>query len=127
MELFGNYTALITPFTASKNIDYKSLENLVKFQIFHNTNGIVALGSTAEAPTLNNFEKHKIMETIINSSKKEIPIVAGINAFSLDDALLQSHQRFIDGADALLVSPPPYIKPTEKGILSFFNTIVSIC
>lgn len=123
MELYGNYTALITPFKTNKQIDFNSLNRLVDFQIQNKTNGIVALGSTAEASMLTNLEKHLIMQNIINQTNKKIPVIAGINAFSLIDAIEQSRARFIDGADALLVSPPPYIKPTDNGLINYFSKI----
>ena len=121
--LGGNFTALVTPFLKNKNIDYAKLKELTIRQIKMGTTGIVALGSTAEASTLDEYEKHKIMETIVSSSNKKAIIIAGINAFSLDDALSQSLQRFIDGADALLIPPPPYIKPSKKGLLDFYQTL----
>ena len=122
MSIVGNYTALITPFFKNQEIDYGSLRKLIKFQV-QNSDGIVALGSTAEATMLDNYEKHKIMEHITSLTEKKIKIIAGINAFSLQDAIHQSHQRFIDGADALLISPPPYIKPSKNGLIAFYKTL----
>lgn len=123
MTLNGNYTALVTPFNKNSQIDYISLKNLCKFQLLNNSNGIVALGSTAEACSLDIYEKHKIMEAITNEINGKIPIIAGINTFSLSDALYQATSRFLDGANALLISPPPYIKPTQNGLKNFFLSI----
>ncbi len=123
MNLIGNFTALVTPFNKNYSINHSALKNLCEFQINNFSDGIVALGSTAEAPTLNSCEKHKIMETIVNATQNKIPIIAGINAFSLEEAIYQCEARFLDGADALLISPPPYIKPTQKGLLNFFTTL----
>lgn len=116
----GNYTALITPFKKNLTIDYEAIKKLCLFQVNNSSDGIVALGSTAEASSLDIFEKHKTMETIVCSVENKIPIIAGINAFTLEDALYQSKARFLDGANALLISPPPYIKPTEKGLKNYF-------
>ena len=123
MELYGNYTAIITPFKTNKEVDYKALSTLATFQLQNNTKGLVALGSTAEAATLTIVEKHKILETIISATENKIPVIAGINSFSLSDALLQSTQRFLDGASALLVSPPPYVKPSPGGLYDYFSKI----
>ena len=123
MNIHGNYTALITPFTSNECVDYKTLKSLVKRQIEKGTDGIVALGSTAESPTLDSYEKHKIMEAILNETKNQIPVIAGVNAFSLQDAINQCYARFLDGANALLISPPPYIKPTQKSLEHYFLTL----
>ena len=123
MTLLGNYTALVTPFLINGQIDFTSLQNLVRYQIHNKTEGIVALGSTAETSSLDGYEKHKVMETVLSITENKTKVIAGVNAFSLDNALLQCHQRFIDGADALLISPPPYIKPTKKGLDNYFLTL----
>jgi len=123
MNLHGNFTALVTPFKQNKEIDYSKLEELCIRQTNMLSNGIVALGSTAEATALNIYEKHKSMETIVNAINNQIPVIAGVNAFSLNDAIYQSEARFLDGANALLISPPPYLKPTQKGLLNFFTKL----
>lgn len=125
MDIKGNYTALVTPFLHNQEVDYITLKNLTKFQIDNKTDGIVALGSTAESPTLTEEEKHKIMQTIVKEAKNKVPIIAGVNAFSLSDALYQADQRYLDGASALLVSPPPYIKATESGLYNYFSSIAN--
>jgi len=123
MNLAGNYTALITPFKKNLDINYSELSTLCDYQLNHNISGIVALGSTAEATALDPYEKHKIMEHIYAKTMNKTTIIAGINAFSLSDALNQCTARFFDGANALLVSPPPYIKPSDKGLLNYFLSI----
>jgi len=125
MDIKGNYTALITPFNKNQEVDYKTLKKLTKFQIANKTDGIVALGSTAESPTLTEYEKHNIMQTIVKTANNQIPIIAGINAFSLSDALYQAEQRYNEGASALLISPPPYIKATESGLYNYFSTLAN--
>ena len=122
MNLCGNFTALITPFKRNLDIDHLALKTLCSYQS-KSSEGIVALGSTAESASLNSLEKQKIMETITSEICGKIPIIAGINSFTLLDSLNQANKRFLDGADALLVSPPPYIKPTETGLKNFFLTL----
>lgn len=123
MNLIGNFTALVTPFKKNEQIDFPSLENLCKNQINNFSDGIVALGSTAEATALDQYEKHKVMETITKVINNKLPIIAGVNAFTLNDAIYQCDARFLDGADALLISPPPYIKPTQNGIFNYYTKI----
>jgi len=125
MNLVGNFTALITPLKQNLEIDFNALKKLCDYQVNNLTDGIVALGSTAEATALNNYEKHKIMETITKTIDDKIPVIAGINAFTLQDALYQCDARFLDGATALLISPPPYIKPSQIGLIDFYTKIAN--
>ena len=58
----GTYTALITPFNRDDTVDYGCLRALVDWQIESGVEGIVAVGTTGESPTLE-FGEH--IEVII--------------------------------------------------------------
>ena len=73
----GSLVALATPFGPDGQVDYKQLEALVKFQLEHHTDGIVALGTTAETPTLSQEEKDKIAQTVIGKVAGRIPVIVG--------------------------------------------------
>ena len=70
----GSLVALATPFGPDGQVDYKQLEALVEFQLEHHTDGIVALGTTAETPTLSQEEKDKIAQTVIGKVAGRIPV-----------------------------------------------------
>ena len=57
----GVYTALITPFTLEGKIDFHSLELLIEKQIQAGVNGLVLLGTTAEAATMTDEEKSEVL------------------------------------------------------------------
>ena len=126
MKIFGNYTALITPFKKNGQVDYKKLEDLVLFQVANNTDGIVALGATAEAHLLNEQEKRKIMQIIVKNTCKSAKIIAGLTSTSTEDSIQEANARFIDGADAILVCSPSYIKPTQTGLYNHFSKIADL-
>ena len=48
----GTGVALVTPFDAAKRIDEVALEKLINHVIDQGVNYLVALGTTAETPTL---------------------------------------------------------------------------
>ena len=52
LSIKGSIVALITPFNADGSVDYVRLKELVDWHIAEGTDGIVALGTTAETPTL---------------------------------------------------------------------------
>ena len=59
-NLKGSFVALITPFNSDGSVNYNKIEELVKFHLDNDTDGIVVLGTTAETPTLSDDEKFKI-------------------------------------------------------------------
>jgi 4-hydroxy-tetrahydrodipicolinate synthase len=61
----GTGVALVTPFKKDKSIDFDALEKLVNHVIENGVNYLVALGTTAETPTLSNEEKIDILKFIV--------------------------------------------------------------
>lgn len=65
----GLYTALITPFTESGDLDERGLRENLRFQVINKVDGIVVLGTTGEAPTLTSKEKERIIEIAVEEVK----------------------------------------------------------
>ena len=49
---FGTGVAVITPFTADLKVDYTSLRSLIDYLIDNDIRYLVAMGTTAESPTI---------------------------------------------------------------------------
>ena len=79
MELFGCYTALVTPFRDGK-VDYTALENLIEEQIKSGVTGLVPVGTTGESPTLNVDEHMQVVEFFARQADKRCQIIAGTGA-----------------------------------------------
>jgi 4-hydroxy-tetrahydrodipicolinate synthase len=68
----GSFVAIVTPFTPDgKSVDYKALDELVEFQIKGGTDGIVAVGTTGESPTLSHEEHRQVIEAIVKKSQQK--------------------------------------------------------
>lgn len=125
MKLFGNYTSLITPFTSTKNIDFKALKNLLEFQLKNKADGIVLFDDTGEQTSLTEDEKHRIMLFANKVIMGAVPVIAGVCASNVDDAIKQIENRKSEGANAILLNVIPYVLPSQKGIENFYLTIAN--
>ena len=123
MKISGNYTALVTPFKKNGKIDFNKLDELLDFQIKNQTDGIVLLGATGESHLLDGYEKRKIMQFAVKKVDGKFPIIAGLTQTSTCDTIAEAHARFVDGADAILVCTPSYIKPTQNALFKHFQEI----
>lgn len=119
----GSLVALATPFGPDGQVDYKQLEALVEFQLEHHTDGIVALGTTAETPTLSQEEKDKIAQTVISKVAGRIPVIVGAGSNDTLHAAAMARRYEAMGADGLLVVTPYYNKANKSGMLAHFRTI----
>ena len=121
-HLEGVYTAIVTPFDDNGNIDYESLENLLKTQI-NKVNGVVVVGTTGEASTLT-FKEHKeIIRFVYENFKDYFTIIAGTGANSTKEALELTEYAAKLGVNYSLQVVPYYIKPSQKGLYRHFSTL----
>lgn len=124
MSIFkGSGVALITPFNKDLSVDYKSLSNMINFQLNNNTDAIIICGTTGEAPTLNDKEHLNIIEFCIDKVNGKIPVIAGTGSNDTMHAVMMSKESQKLGADGLLVVTPYYNKATQKGLEKHYKTI----
>lgn len=123
MRPFGNYTALVTPFKKSGTVDMESLKRLIEFQVESQTDGIVLFGSTGEGHTLTSKEKSEILLLAKSLIPDKIKIIVSILSYSTKDCLKEIKQRTAEGADAFLIAPPPYIKPSSGDLIKHFTLL----
>ena len=122
MEFKGSIVALITPFT-EHGVDEWKLAELVDYQIKHGTNGIVPCGTTGESPTLSHEEHDRVVEIVVDSARKRVPVIAGTGSNSTAEAIRLTRHAEESGADGALVVTPYYNKPTQKGLYLHFKAV----
>jgi 4-hydroxy-tetrahydrodipicolinate synthase len=119
----GTGVALVTPFDKNKNIDFSSLEKLVNHVIDNGVDFLVALGTTAETPTLSIVEKIAVLTFIAEKNNKRIPLVCGLGGNNTDLVLKDLQEFPLENVDGLLSVSPYYNKPTQEGIYQHFKAI----
>ena len=127
MKLSGTITAMITPFDAKGEVDYGKLKAIVEEQVAAGVEGICAVGTTGESPTLSHEEHHKVIEKTIEFANGKLAIVAGTGANSTSEAVSLT-KAVIDagGADASLQVTPYYNKPNAEGLYRHFMTVADL-
>lgn len=119
----GTGVALVTPFKKDKSIDFDALERLVNHVIENGVNYLVALGTTAETPTLSNEEKIDVLKFIIKINNSRLPLVCGVGGNNTQDVLDNLKKYPLEHVDAILSVSPYYNKPTQSGIIAHFKEI----
>ena len=122
----GSIPALITPFK-NGDIDKNALEDLVEWQIDEGSNGLVAVGTTGESPTLSHEEHQEVIEIIVKKTQGRVPVIAGAGSNNTKESIdLMKFAKKV-GADAALVVTPYYNKPNQNGLLLHFSTLNNCC
>jgi 4-hydroxy-tetrahydrodipicolinate synthase len=119
----GTGVALITPFKQDQSVDFKALEKLVQQVSLQGVNYLVALGTTAETPTLSNEEKKDIVQCILSANNKKLPVVLGAGGNDTKHVLDSMQAYPMDEIAAILSVVPYYNKPSQAGLLAHFKAI----
>ncbi|MEM6488102.1 MAG: 4-hydroxy-tetrahydrodipicolinate synthase [Pseudomonadota bacterium] len=124
--LRGSIPALVTPM-AGGQVDEKALRALVDWQIAEGSHGVAPCGTTGESPTLSHAEHRRVVEIVVETADRRVPVVAGAGSNATEEAIgLAQHAETV-GADALLVVTPYYNKPTQAGLLAHYRAIHDAC
>jgi 4-hydroxy-tetrahydrodipicolinate synthase len=118
----GAMVALITPFQDGE-IDFRTLDELVDFQLENGIDAISPCGTTGESPTLSHPEHKEVIERVVKAVGGNVPVIAGAGSNSTAEAIeLAAFSKKV-GADATLQVCPYYNKPTQEGFYQHFKVI----
>jgi len=118
----GTYTAIVTPFKEGR-IDEDGFRKLIDFQIDNGIDGIVPVGTTGEAATLDYDEHLGVIEIAVQQAKGRCKIVAGTGSNSTREAIELTQKAEKLGIDGVLLASPYYNKPTQEGVYRHYRAI----
>jgi 4-hydroxy-tetrahydrodipicolinate synthase len=124
----GALTALVTPFTATGEVDEAAFRQLVRWQVLAGIDGLVPCGTTGESPTLTADERDRLIEIAVETaserpSRARVTIVAGTGTNDTA-ATVRATRRAADiGADAALVVAPYYNRPDQRMLEAHYRTV----
>ncbi len=119
----GSIPALVTPFDDGGAFVAAAYRDLIDWQIAEGSSALVACGTTGEAATLSKEEHFAIVRVCADQAKGRVPVIAGAGSNDTRVAaenLLAAHEA---GADAALMVPPYYNRPSQDGIYRHFAAL----
>ena len=111
----GCYTALITPMNEN-GVDYDGLSQLVEFQVNNGIDGILAVGTTGESPTLSWEEHSKVIHDVHKIANGRCTTIGGTGSNSTEETLIGTEHAVQCGVNAVLLVDPYYNGPSSLEI-----------
>jgi 4-hydroxy-tetrahydrodipicolinate synthase len=122
----GAYTALVTPFEKTGEVDWLALDRLIEEQVAGGIDGILPVGTTGESPTLNNTEHMQVIEAVMKKVAGRCKVIAGTGANSTAEAVELTQEAKRLGVDGTLQVTPYYNKPNQRGLQKHFETVADL-
>ena len=125
-EFSGVWTAIITPMYDNGEVDYASLEGLVEKQVKGGVDGVVAVGTTGESPTLTTKEHIEVIRKIRDFAAGRIGVLGGTGSNSTAETIHMTKECEGFGLDGYLIVAPYYNKPSQEGVYRHFAEIAKV-
>ena len=114
MGFGGGWAPVITPHDDAGGIDRAALAAQIEFLIGAGVHGLISGGSTGEYYAQSLDERQEVAAFTHEVIAGRVPLIVGTGAIRLPDSIAMAEHAARIGADALLVSTPPYAVPTER-------------
>ena len=115
--------ALVTPFTADGEVDYKAIVRLVEYQIHNGADFLCILATTGETPCLSTEEKENIKKLVVDTNRGRLPILMGCGGNNTRAVVEELKTADWTGIDGVLSVCPYYNKPSQEGLYQHFKAI----
>jgi dihydrodipicolinate synthase/N-acetylneuraminate lyase len=122
-DLHGVFPYLVSPVAADGSVDRRVLARLSNDLIAAGVHGLTPLGSTGEFAYLSLAQRQAVVETVIAAAAKRVPVVAGVAATTIADAVAQAKSYEHMGADGILAVMEAYFPVDDDGVVAYFTSI----
>jgi 4-hydroxy-tetrahydrodipicolinate synthase len=117
-------TAMITPMTSERAVDYDGAARLAEYLVTEMRNdGLVISGTTGESPTTSDAEKARLLRAVLDAVGDRAVVVAGVGTNDTAHTCELARQAEEIGAHGLLVVTPYYNKPPQHGLVEHFTAV----
>jgi 4-hydroxy-tetrahydrodipicolinate synthase len=114
LKFEGIYTPAVTPFGPDNEIDRKAFADVLESLIEARVHGIIIGGSTGEYYAQTAQERFELAACAKDVLAGRLPLIVGTGATRTEDAIEYARAAKSIGADAILVTTPPYALPTDQ-------------
>lgn len=120
----GVIPAMLTPFTKDEEIDESGIRDLTEYLLSFEIGGLYLTGSTGETFLMNEEERKKVLEIVMDQVAGRVPVVAHIGTLSTKAAIeLAKHAEEL-GVTGISSVPPFYWRHSEETIINYYKDIV---
>jgi 4-hydroxy-tetrahydrodipicolinate synthase len=122
-DFHGVFPYLVSPIDARGRILTDVLGRLASDLIDSGVHGLTPLGSTGEFAYLDRAQRETVVKATIEAANKRVPVVAGVAATTIADAVAQAKAYEKLGADGILAILEAYFPLKDAQIEAYFRAI----
>jgi 4-hydroxy-tetrahydrodipicolinate synthase len=116
-------TAMVTPLDADLNVNEAAARRLARHLLDHGSDGLVVMGTTGESATLDDAEKLRLIEVVVDEVGDDATVIAGTGSNDTAHSVHLTEAAAERGVDGVLVVTPYYNKPSPRGLKAHFAAV----
>jgi 4-hydroxy-tetrahydrodipicolinate synthase len=124
-EFSGVFPYLVSPIDEQGQVKEAVLTRLANDLIDAGVHGLTPLGSTGEFAYLNREQRHRLVDIVVRAARRRVPVVAGVAATTIADAVEQVKSYDILGVDGILAILEAYFPISEDGVVDYFTAVAN--
>jgi len=122
-SLEGVHPVLYAFFDAAGAPDEEAMRRQVDYCVRNGAKGLMALGLVTEVEKLDTSERRQLVELIAGLNDKRLPLAVTLAEPTAEAQIGFARAAIADGADWLIIQPPPEIEGGERGLIKFFGAV----
>lgn len=119
----GVVVPIITPIDEEEKIDEARFRSQIDYCISGGVSGILVFGSNGEFYMVEEDEMERGLRIAVSQSGGRVPVYFGIGAISTKKCVRLAKMAVRNGANAVSVLQPMFLKPTEEELFNHFKAI----
>jgi 4-hydroxy-tetrahydrodipicolinate synthase len=117
-------TAMATPFGVDGKVNFAEAGRIARYLVQEQANdGLVVNGTTGESPTLEEEEKFRLLETVLDAVGDRAAVLFGAGTYNTRESTKLAQQAEQRGAHGIMLVNPYYNKPGQAGLFAHFQAI----
>ena len=116
MQFEGIYTPVVTPHNEDHTVNKERFAEVIEHLIATGVHGLIIAGTTGEYYAQTMEERIELMGFAKDVNNGRLPLIIGTGAIRTEDSIVYAENAKAIGADAILVTTPPYAYPTSREI-----------
>ncbi len=114
---------LVSPVDEQGQVKTEVLMRLCRDLLASGVHGFAPLGSTGEFAYLTRAQKRAIVETVVQAAAKKAPVIAGVAATTIAEAVDMAKEWQRLGCDGILATLESYFPLRDDDVYSYFAAI----
>jgi 4-hydroxy-tetrahydrodipicolinate synthase len=121
----GAVVALMTSFDGDGNLDIKKTIEFVDYMADTELHGLFVAGTAGEGPKLSVDEKKALIRATVEKANGRVAVLGGAGGVATRDSLEVAKYASDVGADAAVLLPPYYYRPSQSALFDHYSYIAS--